>query len=118
MKFDVKINNLKIIYSQTAILSNSNDCLEIEVDTENQLKFKITIKFVDLNDNNDQNISSEVKNDEIQITCTNFKNPLGTGIKNPIDIATISGKKLYFTFWVYSLAGISKKIEYVFLLEE
>lgn len=46
----------------------------------------------------------------IVITLINFENNLGTGTVTPIELGTISDKKLFVTFRVYGLSGSKNKM--------
>lgn len=63
----------------------------------------------------------KAENALLKVECTNF-NAVGTGTTEPIEIATIDGKKLFIHFWSYLLGGNEKKqrirkIEYTVLIE-
>lgn len=118
MKVRAKIDDLKVICSETAILETANNILNIEIDAENGFKFQVNFIFTDEENNEEQNLSSKVENGNIIIQCTNFKNPLGTGLKFPMEIATVSKKKVFLTFWVYGIGDSSKKVEYMLLMED
>lgn len=118
MDIKAKINNLNIIHSGFGILISKEDRLRIKIKTDNGLNFEIYMIFNDIDSVKSQNMATRVNNDVIEIHCLNFNNPSGTGVSQPIDLATVGDKHLYLVFWVYALGGNSKKIEYIFLMEE
>ena len=118
MKCIAKINDLNIIFSGTAILSNTDDTFSATIDTEKGTKLTFQLTFIDTEGDNNPQIKTEVRDGIAQITCINFKNALGTGLKEPANVATLLGKKIYILFWAYSLGASSKKIDYMFLMED
>lgn len=44
------------------------------------------------------------------LTCINFANT-GAGVKEPVKVATISGRNLYFIFWAYLEGTVSRRRE-------
>lgn len=118
MKCTAKINDLNIIFSGTTILSNPEDVFTATIDTEKGTKITFQLTFIDTDGDNNPQIKTAVEDGIAKITCINFKNPLGAGLKEPADVATLLSKKVYILFWAYSLGGSSKKIDYMFLMED
>ncbi len=70
-------------------------------------------------DNETGKQSIEAKNDESLLTlrCTNFNNPLGTGLTEAMRIGDYLGKNLYLTFRIYGM-NAQKKLEYCFFMDK
>ena len=119
MQISLSSGKYKIINSgQTFLFADSNE-LKIEVDADNSFKFSICLKFEN-DDMHEQKINSVIREDEIILTCVNFKNS-GTGLYKPVHIATIDGKALWFVFWSYlegSLEGKVRSVKYTFFVSD
>lgn len=59
-----------------------------------------------------------VDDDTIRFTLVNFKNPLGTGTPDPVEIGSLEGKPLWFHFRVYDVEGGDPTLGYTFYLED
>ena len=118
MKCSARVNNLKIIFSGAAMLCHKDDVFTVTIDPEVGKVLTLQMNFIDDDSQKGQTIKTRIDGDVAKITCINFKDPFGTGLKEPVDIATILGKKVYIMFWSYSMGDSSKKIEYFFLMEE
>lgn len=86
----------------------------------NEFSFDVKLIF-NTNNSIEGGITKNVNGNKIEIICTNFNNPLGTGTIEPIDIATIDGKNLYIHFWSHLYMSEKdssvRKIEYTVFLE-
>ncbi|WP_349667035.1 DUF6864 domain-containing function [Lacrimispora sp.] len=118
MKVEAKINNLIVVHTGFAIISDNTDRFSIMVTADNGFNFKLVMEFIDIKNSREQSFESKVNKNHILFICTNFNKASGTGVLQPLDLATVDGKRLYIKFWVYALATVSKKIEYVFMTEE
>lgn len=79
--------------------------------------FDLLIKFTS-NDEEQQRLQQSVSGNTITFNCVNFDNPLGTGTKKPIELATFNSKKVYINFWVNALGDNAlKKITYTIYSE-
>lgn len=117
MQISLSSGNYRIIDSgQTFLFGDSNE-LKIDVSADNGFKFSVYLKFEN-DDTHEQKIDSVIREDEIVLSCMNFKNS-GTGLYQPARIATIDGKTLWFVFWSYlegSLKGKVRSVKYTFFV--
>lgn len=79
---------------------------------------KIIMEFID--DKGEQKLHGEAIEEKIlKITLRNFTNSLGVGTIKPLVIGSISSRKLYMSFVVYTLSSDSMKtVHYTFYLGE
>ena len=55
----------------------------------------------------------------LNLTLYNFNNSIGSGTTTPLEIGTLSGRKLWLSFMVYALSPESSKtVHYTFMLGE
>lgn len=121
MKFSASSNNYDIIYSGNFILFSEDSDLTIYFDSENGFNFQLKLLFE--SDETEKQIINRVINDNnnIVFVCKNFLSS-GTGTFEPIEIATIDGKKIYVSLWSYlegNYIGLKKtrKVEIIFFKE-
>ena len=65
------------------------------------------IKYWDYEKNEEQDIKIKATDKGVKFVLVNFKNPLGTCVGHPLEIATRGETKIYFAFAVYQL-GVAK----------
>ena len=73
--------------------------LSIDIDTQEDFKFSIILKFQQ-DESGMQEIRQNLEKNKIILSCKNFKDE-GTGTPAPVDIVEIDGKKMYFMFWSF-----------------
>lgn len=88
---------------------------------ESELKFellKLVIKFKFSSDSEGVRLKAEVnENEELIINLFNFSNPLGEGKIEPLEIGTLSGRRLFCTFFVTTPQGDNlRQFNYTFML--
>lgn len=114
-KISVYSGEFELIDSNSVLYYDSEVPLEIELFFTDSFKIRIVIKK-DTDDSGEHNLKFNVDEEKniIEYTCINFDNPFGTGTKNPIELCTVEGKRIYIHFWIYTLGekGSSRKIEY------
>ena len=99
----IRSNSRKVIASGSVI--GFSELPEISFELKEEDKFKFTLKMIFLEDENtEMGIRSEVKDESITIKCVNFKNPIGSGFREAVDLATVAGKKISFRFVAYNMA--------------
>lgn len=107
------VGNLEVIDNKIVHVDQDVD-VSITVDNLNVL-----IGFT--NDRNEkEKVKREVVNDTtLKIVCNNFDNSLGEGILVPFEIGYLNGRKLYFTFYVWtpSLLQGRRIVNYCLYLE-
>lgn len=71
-------------------------------------------------DSNGQRIEQEVMSATgLKLLLYNFNNTLGTGLTSPLELGTLSNRKLYFAFLVGALSESSiRTVTYTFFLGE
>ena len=115
-KTNIYLGNYELIDSRSVILFDSE--IPIQIEEVFNSKFKIILRFISQKDDagiHNIQVNVDIQNNIIEYKCMNFDNPLGTGTNKPIEIGTISGKKVYVHFWLYALGGdngVSRKLEY------
>ena len=104
------MNTSAIISSREATLVYSNriccfdnDQLDFKYNftdkKEDELKIHFVFKY-SVDSKQSIEMSTEV-DDEITIRLTNFNNPLGAGLKKPVQIAKLNDKSIFIMFNVY-----------------
>lgn len=111
MQIRLKSGNYKIIDSgQTFLFGDSN---ELKIDVKADSGFTLSISLIFANDDtNEQKINSEIRENDIILSCINFKES-GTGLYQPVHVATVDGKELWFIFWSYLEGTLGSKIRSV-----
>lgn len=69
------------------------------------------------NESVEQDLQLKTNDREIVLTCINFANT-GAGVKEPVKVATISGRNLYFIFWAYLEGTVSRSVKYTLFSEK
>ena len=69
------------------------------------------------NESGKQDIQAETNGNKIMVTCLNFKST-GTGLKEPVKLAKVDGRDLYFVFWSYLEGEGSRSVKYTFFAEK
>lgn len=122
MKINIYTSNYEVIDHGTVFLFDENSDLTFDIDTGKEFSFQLTIKFI--NDDNGKQIINRtinLENKVITMECLNFLSS-GTGTSKPIEIATVKGKKIYLSFWMYLEGDYEGKdktrsLKYTFFLE-
>ena len=116
MNVELKTQKHNVIDSGIVFVPIEEDSVEFHIQANETFSFVVALKFVD-KEGAEQNMKADIQGDVITFTCTNFKNE-GTGTKECMELATVSGKKIYLLFWYYKMSEKSpRKIEYTFLQE-
>lgn len=118
MNIDIFSGDLEIINSGTAINYNQFDETLFNVKMSEDFNFSIALIFTQ-NKDEEREVTVKIENNTVKFLCNNFDNTLGTGLAAPTEIAQFKGKKVYFSFWVYTLGDSRcKKIDYTFYIEK
>lgn len=111
MNVEIRTKKYNIIKSGMVFIPTDENQLELHIKASETFNFVVVLKFVVKKDV-DQDIEVEIKDDTITYICTNFRET-GTGTKEIVELATISNKKVFFSFWHYKMSEESPiKIEY------
>lgn len=118
MQVEVKSGPAEIIASGTAIQFNQEP-IEITFGG-NEEKLKIVFIFKDEQGKESESRMSATNpsTSELEITLFNANNPLGSGLKKPVQIGTLSGRELFLQFRVYGLPKVDKTVHYCIYLGE
>lgn len=98
MNIDITVNSLKVLCDGSLVVSK-----------EQTITFQIaglTFNFDFITDESSEYDVKQEHNGKVMVThLVNFTNALGTGLKEPTEMATLStGEKLYFSFAVHSIS--------------
>ena len=99
-----------IVASGQAFLFSKDKDLRIDIQADNGLN------FIE-NESVEQDLQLKTNDREIVLTCINFANT-GAGVKEPVKVATISGRNLYFIFWAYLEGTVSRSVKYTLFSEK
>lgn len=93
----------------------------IHLSGQDQIDFAVTnLRFVIQfkSDEGESRYNGEVKDDALHIYLFNHKSSLGEGILEPIDIASVNGKQLSFTYFtsLVDAKESKRRFEYAFYL--
>lgn len=110
MKIHLDSNNYDIIDSGQIFLFKEDENIILTIDTEDDLIFMIEFRFIKCNLKKIE-LKSSVDDDKILLECYNFPKQ-GAGLLEPVHIATIKDKKIYFLFWSDLMSGGIRKVSY------
>lgn len=116
MRISLSSGKYDIVASGQAFLFSKDDNFRIEIQAENGFAFSLLLNFRE-NESGKQDIQAKTNDDEIVLTCLNFKST-GAGLKEPVKLAEIDGRKLYFIFWSYLDGKASRSVKYTFFAEK
>lgn len=120
MRVTLHSSNYDIIDHGVVFLFEEKGDLTFNIDTENNFKFKLILRFVEQG-NSEQVINRSIQNNVITMECVNFLSS-GTGTSTPIEIATSQNKKIYIMFWTYLEGDVfgqckSRSVKYTLFME-
>ncbi len=87
--------------------------LYLMLDSQSELVFRF---FFEKDDTGKKSVKAENNDTELKITCVNYDNPLGTGLREALPIGNYKDKTLYLIFFVYG--DVYKKMEYCFFIDK
>ncbi|EOQ38332.1 DUF6864 domain-containing function [Butyricicoccus pullicaecorum] len=118
MELKLSSGNHTILDSGTVIAYNNASEISFDVKMDDTFGFTVILSFVEA-ENKLQKLETSVVENIITFTCTNFNNPIGTGLPKAMELATFNDKKVYFNFWVFELGQQSlKQVSYTFYMEK
>lgn len=114
MEIKISNGNYEIIGSGT-IVSNFAEPIEFEISS-----LKFIFEFQRDSEQKIPIVNKEVVNlNTLKFTLVNFDNSLGHRNTSPLSLATISNRRLFINYGVYSMSDTSGKLfHYTFLLEK
>lgn len=95
---------------------SEHDDFRLEVIATSNFTFDLYVKVVE--DGGERHVGKSVEGNNIYFTCLNFG--AGAGTTQPLEIATVDGKKMFIHFWVETV-DTSKKVHsftYTIYIEE
>lgn len=116
MQIRLSSDGYEVIDSKQVFLFGKDKDLHMEVDTEDDFVFSIELRFYDTSSGK-REIKQEVNDHQILLSCYNFEE-MGAGLKAPVEIATVKGRKLYFFFWSDLISGNARKVSYTIFYEK
>ncbi|HIZ77402.1 MAG TPA: hypothetical protein H9669_07265, partial [Firmicutes bacterium] len=93
----------KIIDSGNIITFDENSGISIVVKPNIAFSFKVSVEFEENGGERDIVKTVDEKSNEVKIKCINFE--MGAGTVEPLELATASGKKVFFHLWVEKIAA-------------
>ena len=116
MLISLSSGDFDIVASGQAFLFAKDKDFRIDIKEGEEFTFSITLNFSE-NESGTEDIQVRTNGNEIILTCLNFKNT-GTGVSEPVKVATLDGRDLYFTFWSYLEGKKSRSVRYTFFSEK
>ncbi|GEP52722.1 hypothetical protein FNO01nite_33940 [Flavobacterium noncentrifugens] len=101
-----------------------NGCAPSLIDMPLKLKINdltFEFNFISDSDNKETKVTKRNVDGKVGIfDLINFDNPLGTGALTPWHIGTISGRKLYISFWIWTPSSNDGKriIDWTLMLDQ
>jgi hypothetical protein len=91
--------NRRVIYNDTILMVDSDDKLSFSFKDE-KLKFELTFNFTFSEDGEELKTSGTVSDDGkiINMTLHKWSNSLGIEVTKPIELSTVSGKRIWIKF--------------------
>lgn len=101
------------------VTSFAGEPVNIILDATTDTPFKISFVFLKNNEIKESLFNAEAPNQrEVIFRLTNFNNPLGTAVIKPIEIANNNeGKKLYISFFTYTVGDSAPTLHYTIYRE-
>lgn len=116
MLISLSSGNYDIVASGQAFLFSKDKDFRMDIQVDNGFAFSLILNFSE-NVSGERDIQMKTNDNEIVLTCINFEN-VGAGLKEPIKVATINGKNLYFTFRAYLEGTASRSVKYTLFSEK
>ena len=119
MQIQFSSGNFDIVsHGQTFLYSESD--LRISIGADNHFSFCIVMNFTKDDSKEGYHIDAKTNDNTISLNCINFQDD-GTGFFQPIEVATINNRKLYFAMWSVMQGdkkGKIRSVMYTFFYEK
>lgn len=103
----------KILDSGSIITFDTTADISFNMQFDNNFSFNLIFKFENDVNNKNHSLNFNLQDNTITFSCINFNNPLGTGTKKALELATVEDKKVFITFWVTTMGAESlKRLDY------
>lgn len=115
MELTITNDDYKVLSSKSILMKSKDSKLNLHFKATEKFSFNLTICFQSTTDKTVSVFKKVEDHNTIILECTNFNSPFGSGITEPINIATVEGHKWYFHFWSYLMGGdnpSTRKVEY------
>ncbi len=116
MLISLSSGNYDIVASGQAFLFSKDDDFRIDIQADKGFTFSLTLNFVE-DESAKRDMQVKTHENEIVLTCLNFENT-GAGLKEPVKLAEIDGRGLYFVFWSYLEGKASRSVKYTIFAEK
>lgn len=116
MLISLSSGNYDIVASGQAFLFSKDEDFRIDIQVDQGFAFSLILYFIE-NESGKRDIQMKTSDNEIVLTCINFEN-MGAGLKEPVKVAAINGRNLYFTFRAYLEGMASRSVKYTFFIEK
>lgn len=120
MQIDKLSGGYHILESGSILTYSGTDDIVFRLKMDKTFKFQVVLKFEEKEKDDQQlKFNTDSQQNIITITCVNFNNLLGTGIKKPIELATFNNKKVFINFCIYATGDeIPRKVTYTFYIQK
>ena len=112
MLISLRSGDYDIVASGQAFLFSKDEDFRIDIQADDGFAFSLILIF-STDESGKQDVQMKINDNIITLKCINFENT-GTGMKEPVKVATIDGRDLYFTFWAYLEGIASRNVKYTF----
>lgn len=116
MLISLSSGNYDIIASGQAFLFSKDNDFRINIQADKEEAFSIILNFIE-DQSGKRDIRATTNGKCIMLTCINFENT-GSGTKEPVEVAAVDGRKLYFAFWTYLEGAASRSVKYTLFSEK
>lgn len=110
-------SNYNVLDSGSVMTFDSDAEVGFDVECDETFGFKVVIRF-EKEDSGLSEIRRSAEGNAIIYTCINFRNNVGAGTSQALELATYNGKKIFLHFWIYDLGqAVIRKVEYTIYQE-
>ena len=115
---EVICNNVELICSER-ICCYDNKSIKIVQQFDEESALTIVFNFLyDESQSSQQYRLSSPNNGTVAFDIYNFSNPLGSGLKMPIEIAKYKGRKIEIVFFIYKFKDANPILDFSLYLEK
>lgn len=116
MLISLSSGNYDIIASGQAFLFSKDKDFRIDIQSDKGFVFLLTLNFIE-NESGKRDMEVKTNDNEIVLTCLNFEST-GAGLREPVKLAEIDSRNLYFIFWSYLEGKASRSVKYTLFAEK
>lgn len=115
MNVTVSSGKFDVISSGLVIADNWESDIEFHININKLIKLHVKLRFIE-EEGAERDFRIESEEAALVFKCVNFGDTVGTSY--PLEIASFSGKKIYFNFRNYEEKKVMRKIEYTFYTDK